>query len=132
LDEEGRLKNKRKKIQISQHPDNQEESMRNDLDELDIEIIEDQEMIEDLRKEMDLPEGALVTNLFIPLMVVCSKVDLIQHGEPYLKQILENNLDFIQYSLRKFALAYGASLVFASTVSSGGQQTVKTHVQNLM
>jgi hypothetical protein len=38
-------------------------------------------MIDDLRKEMDLPEGTLVTNLFIPLAVVVSKVDLIQHGE---------------------------------------------------
>jgi hypothetical protein len=38
-------------------------------------------MIEDLRKEMELSEGILVTNIFIPVMVVCSKTDLIEHGE---------------------------------------------------
>ena len=38
-------------------------------------------MIDDLRKEMDLPAGTLETNLFIPTAVVCSKVDLVeQHG----------------------------------------------------
>lgn len=46
---------------------------------------EEQDMMEDLRKEMDLPEGTLVTNLFIPCAVVCSKVDLIEHGEKDIK-----------------------------------------------
>lgn len=79
---------------------------------------------------MELPEGTLVTNMFIPIMVVCSKVDLIQHGDPMLKQMLENNLDFIQYSLRKFCLAYGASLVFASATSST-QQSKKLQSSSL-
>lgn len=82
-------------------------------------------MIDDIRKEMELPEGALVTNLFIPVVVVCSKVDLIQNGEPALKQMLETNLDFIQYSLRKFCLSFGAALVFASTTSSGSLGATK-------
>jgi len=33
--------------------------------------------MEDLRKEMELPEGTLVTNPFIPVAVVCSKIDII-------------------------------------------------------
>lgn len=84
-------------------------------------IVDDQDIMDDLRKEMELPEGTLVTNLFIPVMVICSKVDLIQRGEPMLKQMLEQDLDFMQYSLRKFCLSYGASLVFASTVSTGNE-----------
>lgn len=38
-------------------------------------------MIDDLRKEMQLSDGILETNLFIPVMVVCTKTDLIEHGE---------------------------------------------------
>ena len=71
---------------------------------------------------MELPEGTLVTNLFIPLMIVCSKMDLIEHGEKELKQILESNLDFIQYQLRQEALHYGASLTFSSANSNQNVQ----------
>ena len=46
-------------------------------------------MMDDLRKQIDLPEGVLVTNIFIPSIVVCSKVDLIEHGEKEIKQTLE-------------------------------------------
>ena len=52
-------------------------------------------MMEDLRKEMDIPEGTLVTNLFIPVGIICSKTDLIEHGEKDIKSILEKNLDYI-------------------------------------
>ncbi len=88
------------------------------LEEFDTSMMEDQEMIDNLKKEMDLPEGTLVTNLFIPVSVVVSKVDLIEHGEREIKATLEKNLDFIQYCLRKFCLTYGASLVFASANSN--------------
>ena len=52
-------------------------------------------MLDDLKKEMELPEGTLVTNLFVPSMVVCSKIDLIENGEKDVKEGLERNLDFI-------------------------------------
>jgi hypothetical protein len=46
--------------------------------------------MDDLRKEMELPEGTLVTNLFIPVLVVCSKSDLMEpRNEREIKQILE-------------------------------------------
>ena len=38
--------------------------------------IEDAEVMEDLRREMELPEGILVTNLFIPVAVACLVVHL--------------------------------------------------------
>jgi len=53
-----------------------------------VSITEDIEMLEEVKKELDLPEGVLVTNLFIPCMVVCSKMDLIENGEKEIKQIL--------------------------------------------
>jgi hypothetical protein len=43
-----------------------------------VSIVDDLDLTEDLRREMDLPEGVLVTNLFIPVTVVCSKIDLIE------------------------------------------------------
>ena len=53
----------------------------------------------------------------MPSAIVCSKVDLIEHGDKEIKQTLEQNIDFIQYSLRKFCLQYGSSLIFASSNS---------------
>lgn len=73
---------------------------------------DEKETIEDVRLEMDLPEGVLKVNLGIPIMVVVSKVDVLLHGEK--KQFLEANLDFIQKHVREYCLAYGASVCFAS------------------
>ena len=87
-------------------------------------------MMQDILKEMDLPEGVLVTNLFVPCMVMCSKVDLIEHGEKEIKQILERNLDFIQVELRKFCLSYGTSLVFGSSNSNSNIQLVYDYILN--
>lgn len=51
--------------------------------------------MDDLRREMALPEGTLVTNLFIPTAIICSKVDLIEQGDKDVKEALERNLDYI-------------------------------------
>ena len=85
-------------------------------------------MIDDLRNEMELPEGTLVTNIFVPLMVVCSKMDLVEHGEKELKSLLEQNLDFLQHSLRKFCLTYGASLAFASSNSNSNIKLIYEYI----
>jgi len=55
----------------------------------------DQDELDELRDEMELPEGVLVTNIFVPSAIVCSKTDLIEHGEKDIKNILERNLDYI-------------------------------------
>jgi dynein light intermediate chain 1 len=88
------------------------------LEEFDTSLMEDQDMMNDLRKEMELPEGTLVTNLFIPTAVVCSKTDLIEQGDKEIKGMLEKNLELIQYFLRKFCLTYGSSLIFTSVNSN--------------
>jgi Dynein light intermediate chain (DLIC) len=47
----------------------------------------------ELRTEIPLPEGVLKVNLGIPIIVVCSKVDLLVRGDK--AALLEQNLDFI-------------------------------------
>ena len=98
------------------------------LEEFDISIQDDQDMIDDLRKEMELPEGTLETNLFIPTAIVCTKVDLIEHGEKELKAILEKNLDFIQYTLRKWCLSYGTTLLFSSANSNSNIELLYNYI----
>jgi hypothetical protein len=105
------------------------------LTQNDLDMMEDQDLIDDLKKEMELPEGTLVTNLFIPAMIACTKIDLIQQGDQEVKEALSRNqsqpsskgadgqilqdrtgssLDYIQQELRRFCLRYGAALVFGS------------------
>jgi len=46
--------------------------------DVNVEHFDDEDLDrQNILKEMDLPEGVLVTNLFVPCMVLCSKVDLI-------------------------------------------------------
>lgn len=65
------------------------------INQVDIDVMDEQAMYDDLRKEMSLPEGTLITNLFIHTAVVCSKVDLVQQGDRDVREALERNLDFI-------------------------------------
>lgn len=113
FDKEGKFITKRIKRMMEQA-----DQEGDNIDQVDINVAEDQEMMDDLRKEIELSEGTLVTNLFIPTAIICSKVDLIEHGEKHIKELLERNLDYIQVSLRKFCLHYGSSLVFASSNSN--------------
>ena len=60
-------------------------------DDVQVEFYDDdQNMQDEIRREMELPEGTLVTNLFIPVLVVCSKSDLMDtKNEKDIKHILE-------------------------------------------
>ena len=55
----------------------------------------------------------LKVNLGIPIIVVCSKVDLLLRGDK--SHLLESNLDFIQKHLRSYCLSYAAALIFLET-----------------
>ena len=87
FDQNGRFIPKRKNLQ--------KQINENNIDQVDIDVMEDQAMMDDLRKEMSLPEDTLVTNLFIHTAVICSKVDLVQQGEKGVRDVLEQNLDYI-------------------------------------
>jgi dynein light intermediate chain 1 len=54
---------------------------------------DDEEDLTDLKMQMPLPEGVLTVNLGIPIIVACTKSDLIKRGEK--AQMLEQNIDFI-------------------------------------
>ena len=70
---------------IKKQAQKQETQDINDID-VNVEHFDDEEMDrQNILREMDLPEGMLVTNLFVPCMVLCSKVDLIEHGEKDIK-----------------------------------------------
>lgn len=63
-----------------------------------------------LKSLLPLPDGVLTSNLGIPVVVVCHKVDLIGRGDK--AQFLEQHIDFIQKNVRSYCLAYGASMMF--------------------
>jgi hypothetical protein len=92
FDKEGNYISKRLKKGPIINPDNEDGT----IDQADQDLQDEQDMLDELKQEMELPEGTLVTNLFIPTMVVCSKIDLIENGERDIKEGLERNLDFIQ------------------------------------
>jgi len=63
-----------------------------------------------------LPMGTLTTNLGIPLIVVCAKSDNISNLEQDSKfKFKEEQLEYIQQSLRTVCLKYGAALFYTST-----------------
>lgn len=53
--------------------------------------------------------------------MVCNKVDLLVHGEK--SKFLAENMDFIQQAVREYALQYGATVVFTSTLANKNLQT---------
>merc|ERR1712176_642807 len=62
---------------------------------------------------LPIPEGALVSNLGIPVVVVLSKVDsmsILQKENDF----SEEHFEYIQWHLRKACLAWGAGLLYCS------------------
>lgn len=88
---------------------------------------EENDVVEDMRKDLALGEGVLKVNLGIPIIVVCNKVDLLIHGEK--AKYLAENMDFIQQSVREYALSYGASIFFTSTIAN---KNLRTYYQYLL
>eukprot|EP00946_MAST-07B_sp_MAST-7B-sp1_P000440 g440.t1 len=75
--------------------------------------------------EIELPEGVLTTNLGVPIIVCCSKTDVIgtsnmrqQPGSPSAKSskpLPEDCADYVQQHLREICIKYGAALFFTSS-----------------
>lgn len=74
-----------------------------------------------MRKDLVLGEGVLKVNLGIPIVIICNKVDLLVHGEK--AKFLAENMDFIQKSVREYALQYGATVIFTSTLANKNLNT---------
>jgi len=62
-----------------------------------------------------LPEGCLTKNLGIPIIIVCTKCDLIEELENKNKNFNDEKFDYIQQVLRTICLEYGASLIYVTT-----------------
>jgi len=62
-----------------------------------------------------LPEGCLTKNLGIPIIIVCTKCDLIEELESKNKNFNDEKFDYIQQILRTICLQYGASLIYVTT-----------------
>ncbi|KAF9975450.1 hypothetical protein BGZ73_000903 [Actinomortierella ambigua] len=62
---------------------------------------------------LPLTEGSLTTNTGVPIIVVCTKSDQINHIEREMAY-KEETFDYIQQSLRTICLKYGASLFYTS------------------
>lgn len=74
---------------------------------------EEEEMKEALN-EMDLEDGVLNVNMGVPIMVICTKSEVISTGET-MKYFHQTRFEYILKHLREFCLRYGASLVFTSS-----------------
>lgn len=63
--------------------------------------------------EMDLEEGVLTVNLGIPIILICTKSEVVATGETM--KYFQPRFDFILKHLREFTLRYGATLFFTSS-----------------
>ena len=96
FDANGKFISKRVKKLAKQTTDEYGNELNQSIDDVEVTVNEDQDMMDDIRAEMALPEGTLITNIFIPTAVICTKTDLIEHAEKKeIKAILEQNLDYI-------------------------------------
>ncbi|KAJ3345160.1 hypothetical protein HDU83_004382 [Entophlyctis luteolus] len=80
---------------------------------------------------LPLGQGILTTNLGIPIVIVCTKSDLI----PSLERDYgygEGTFDYIQQSLRVIALKYGASLFYTSTFRPQTIARLRGHILRLL
>ena len=68
---------------------------------------------ESLIEGKDLPDGVLTKNLGLDIIVVITKTDFMSVLEKQ-HDYKEEAFDFIQQSVRKFCLTYGASLFYVS------------------
>lgn len=67
----------------------------------------------DLDDGLPLPEGTLMNNLGLDIVVVVTKTDYIQTLEKD-HDYRDEHLDFMQQWIRRFCLQYGASLFYTS------------------
>ena len=58
--------------------------------------------------------------------MICNKVDLLIHGEK--AKFLAENMDFIQQAIRSYALQYGATVIFTSTLANKNLNTFYQYV----
>jgi len=76
---------------------------------------------------LPLGEGTLTKNLGLPILIACNKSDLMASMEKNF-EYQDSDFDFIQQHLRKFALQYGATLVYTSTKTGKGADLLGEYI----
>ncbi|KRX01134.1 P-loop containing nucleoside triphosphate hydrolase [Pseudocohnilembus persalinus] len=72
---------------------------------------ETQQESENNNVKLPLPEGVLLSNFGIPIIIAVNKSDLLENME-------QKKQEFLQYSMRQLCLKYGAGLVYNSAKSN--------------
>ncbi|CAI5727194.1 hypothetical protein KXD40_005525 [Peronospora effusa] len=67
-----------------------------------------------------LAEGVLSKNIGVPLVIIVAKADLRPENSV--------KMDYIEYTLRQFALRYGASVVFTSAKTGSNVDTLRKYI----
>ncbi|KAF1783129.1 P-loop containing nucleoside triphosphate hydrolase [Phytophthora cactorum] len=67
-----------------------------------------------------MEEGVLSKNLGVPLVIVVAKADLRPENSV--------KMDYIEYTLRQFAIRYGASVVFTSAKTGSNVDTLRKYI----
>ena len=79
--------------------------------------------------ELELDGLALSSNLGISIIVVCSNAEHIEILEKQ-DELKEEQIDFIQFYLRKFCLRFGAALVYVSSKTGKNIKLLRDYVLN--
>jgi len=79
-----------------------------------------------------LPEGCLLKNLGIPIIIVCTKCDLIEELESKNKNFNDEKFDYIQQVLRTVCLQYGASLIYVTTKNPSTFDMLNSYLLNIL
>lgn len=89
----------------------------------------DEDEMREAIHDMDLDEGVLNVNLGVPIIIICSKSEVVATGES--QGYFQPRFDFIQKNLREFALRYGASIIFTSAKKKGtNMETLYQYLQH--
>lgn len=80
---------------------------------------------------LPVPEGALTTNIGLPLIVLLSKVDNITNLQKNYDYD-EEHFDYIQWYLRKFCLEWGAGLLYTSPRENSNCQLFMDYICHVL
>lgn len=89
---------------------------------------EEDEMREALH-DVDLEEGVLNVNMGVPIMVICTKSEVLSTGET-MKYFHQTRFEFILKHLREFSLRHGAALIFTSAKKGTNMDVLYTYLRH--
>jgi len=110
-----------KNIHEYKDPNNPESKMELTIDSSELKEI-----------NIPLPEGCLIKNLGIPIIIVCTKCDVIEELENKNKNFDDEKFDYIQQILRTICLQYGASLIYVTTNNPNTYDILDSYLMSIL